>query len=188
MAERVSLKELAERLGLSRPQASKYARKVSRELGISPKKGRTHSTGKGPPSLTFTRTEADRIVEHREASFPSPRSGATAVPEDLGSFYVVQLVPDLDPRRLKLGFAADVEQRLREHRTAAPTAVVRQRWPCRRHWERTAIDCATASQCRTMTSEVFECDEVDALVRRLDEFFALLPDPNSDPPGWSIDS
>ena len=37
-----------------------------------------------------------------------------------GYFYIIQLEPEFDPQRLKLGFAASVDERIRKHKTAAP--------------------------------------------------------------------
>jgi hypothetical protein len=39
------------------------------------------------------------------------------------------------------------------------------------------IDCLTAVNCRLIRNEVFECDDVDGLIKRGDSLFALLPDP-----------
>jgi hypothetical protein len=33
----------------------------------------------------------------------------------------IMLVPELDPRRIKLGYADELSYRLSQHRTAAPT-------------------------------------------------------------------
>src|SRR5262249_33797068 len=88
---------------------------------------------------------------------------------------------DLDPRRLKLGVADDLPSRLSQHRTAAPTAVVVKSWPCKRTWEGTVMDCLTAVNCRLILNEVFECDDVVALIARGDNLFALLPDPGAKP-------
>jgi hypothetical protein len=95
----------------------------------------------------------------------------------LGVFYVIRLVPELDPRRLKLGFADDLQSRLGQHRTVAPTAAVIKSWPCKRAWEKTVMDCLTGANCRLILNEVFECDDVDDLIRCADNLFALLPDP-----------
>jgi hypothetical protein len=94
-----------------------------------------------------------------------------------GCFYVIQLVPELDPRRIKLGFAIDLADRLSQHRTAAPTAKVLKSWPCKRAWELTAMDCLSLTHCRHILNEVFECDDLDELLKKGEDFFALLPDP-----------
>jgi hypothetical protein len=104
-----------------------------------------------------------------------------AVP-DVGVFYVVRLVPDLDPKRLKLGFAENLNQRLARHRTAAPTARVLRAWPCRRAWELTSIDALTREGCRLVLNEVFECDDPEALAARGDAFFSMLPVPDARAP------
>src|SRR5262249_60666973 len=82
----------------------------------------------------------------------------------------------LDPGRVKLGVAADVRNGLPHHRTAAPTAVRVKHWPCKRSWEGTAIDCLAAG-CRLILNEVYECEDVNGLLARGDQFFGLLPAP-----------
>lgn len=93
-----------------------------------------------------------------------------------GYFYAVQVVPEFAPNRVKLGWASDVQARLAAHRTAAPTAALVKSWPCRQRWEFTAIDSATRTGCKALLNEVFECDSLDALVQRVDAFFAIMPD------------
>ena len=44
------------------------------------------------------------------------------------------------------------------------------------------MDCLTAVSCRLILNEVFECDDVDALIKRGDNLFALLPDPAAKAP------
>ena len=78
---------------------------------------------------------------------------------------------------VKLGFAIDLNDRLVQHRTAAPTARVLKSWPCKRSWEVTVMDCLSSVTCRHILNEVFECDNLDDLIGRGDELFRLLPDP-----------
>jgi len=100
------------------------------------------------------------------------------VESEIGCFYVIQLVPELDPKRIKLGFAIDLNNRLLQHRTAAPTATVLTSWPCRRSWETTVMDCLSADSCHHILSEVFECENLSALVDKGDSLFSILPHPN----------
>jgi len=166
--EFISIKRLAEQLGMDRSHARRYVLR----LGFHPKKRRTLDSA-NQLTLTLTAAEAEAIVARRtEAGF---LDSERAVSNEHGVFYVVQLVPDLDPRRLKLGFAVDINERLSQHRTAAPTVACVRIWPCRRSWELTAIDCITRVGCRFIVNEVYEADDVDALVRRGDEFFSLMP-------------
>lgn len=172
--EYISIKHLAEKLGMDRSHARRYVLK----LGFKPEKRRTADSG-SQLSLTVSSDEAESILKHRQAQ------GFTAegksVSTDYGVFYVIQLVPELDPKRIKLGFANDLNDRLTQHRTAAPTAKVLKSWPCRRSWETTVMDCLSSVACRHILNEVFECDELDKLILRGDELFNILPEPNGRP-------
>jgi hypothetical protein len=44
------------------------------------------------------------------------------------------------------------------------------------------MDCRTVVNCRLILNEVFECDDVDALIARADKLFDLLPDPAAKAP------
>jgi|SRR5579884_1973360 len=170
MEEFVSLKQLAMELGLDRSNTRKYVLKS----GVRPHKRRTPDSG-GQLTLALTVEEATRIrAKRQEEGF---LSSIKLVSKETGFFYVIRLVPELDLRRIKLGFAEDVATRLAQHKTAAPTAVLVKSWPCKRSWEGTAIDCLAGSGCRLILNEVFECEDVEALVARGDQFFELLPSP-----------
>jgi hypothetical protein len=171
----VSIKELAKRLGMDRSHARRYVMK----LGYSFHKRRTPDSG-SQLTLCVSRAEAEEITSQRQAK-GFLASNAVSV-SDVGFFYVIQLVPELDPRRLKLGFAESLEQRLSQHRTAAPTARVLHAWPCKRSWESTAIDALTREGCGLILNEVFECDDPDHLVKRGDAFFSMLPAPDARAP------
>jgi hypothetical protein len=168
--EYISVKHLAEKLGMDRSHARRYVLK----LGFKPMKRRTADSA-NQLTLTVTKDEADSILRHRE------EHGFTAhgkvVETDAGCFYIIQLVPELDPKRLKLGFAGDLSDRLAQHRTAAPTAKIVKSWPCRRSWETTVMDCLSAVSCRHILNEVFDCENLNALINRGDELFSILPDP-----------
>lgn len=177
--EYVSIKELARRLGMDRSHARRYVLR----LGYSFHKRRTPDSG-NQLTLCVNSVEADEIVAQRTRNgFFAPTVVAIS---DVGLFYVIQLVPDLDPKRLKLGFAESLEERLSQHRTAAPTARVLRAWPCKRSWEPTAIDALTCQGCRLIRNEVFECDDPEALLRRGDAFFSMLPAPDARVPLASL--
>ena len=93
---------------------------------------------------------------------------------DSGYFYLIQLEPDHDAGRFKLGFAVNVDQRLRSHKCSAPFSVLIKSWPCKRVWERTAIDCVT-QDCEQLHTEVFRTLSIDDVVAKCDNFFAMMP-------------
>ena len=166
----LSLKELARLLGMDRSHARRYVLK----LGVTFHRRRTADSA-NQLTLAVNKEEADGILaQRREQGF---LGAGPVLLADVGVFYVIQVVPELAPLRVKLGFAGDLSDRLAQHRTAAPTAAVLKFWPCRRSWETTAMDALTASGCRFILNEVFECESLDDLSRRGDAFFSLLPEP-----------
>jgi hypothetical protein len=170
----VSMKRLAELLGVDRS----YARRYAIRNGFVPARQRTADTG-NQASLAWSKDDVERLLALRaEQGFSLNGEDGAAINTEHGWFYVIQLVPELDARRIKLGFACSVEQRLCEHRTAAPTAQLAGKWPCRRSWEQTVIAALTADGCRLLLNEVFECDDSAELLGRADRFFALLPSPD----------
>jgi hypothetical protein len=170
----ISIKHLAENLAMDRSHARRYILR----LGIKPQKRRTADSG-NQLTLTVTKDEAKSILKHREEQGFTDR--ARPIESDVGYFYVIQLVPELDSKRLKLGFAVDLNDRLTQHRTAAPTAKVLKAWPCKRSWETTVMDCLSAVSCRHILNEVFECDNLDALIGKGNEIFNTLPHPAGKP-------
>ncbi len=166
----VPLKHLADEFGMDRSHARRYVIK----LGLTPHRRRTASSG-GQLTLALTSGEAEMVrARRREEGF---LGSSKPVETGVGVFYVIQLVPDLDSKHFKLGFAEDVSTRLAQHRTAAPTARVVKSWPRKRSWESTVMDALSAVGCRLILNEVFECDDLDALLKHGDALFALLLEP-----------
>jgi len=100
----VSIKNLSEDLGIDRSHARKYILK----LGIIPEKRRTVDSG-NQLTLTITNEEANLVKKHRfEQGFTSEDK---IVNGENGYFYVIQLVPELDPKRIKLGYTNDLKDR-----------------------------------------------------------------------------
>ncbi len=46
-----------------------------------------------------------------------------------GWFYVIQLIPDLKPERLKFGFSRNIDNRVNGYRVSSPTAVILKLYP-----------------------------------------------------------
>jgi hypothetical protein len=168
----IALKVLASELGMDRSHARRYVL----NLGITPLKRRTADSG-GQLTLTVSNAEANLIRRTRtEQGFTGSQ---TPVENEVGFFYFIQLVPEFAPTRIKLGFADNVTNRLQQHRTSAPTATVVKHWPCRRSWERTAIDAIASAGGALILNEVFDFQNLEAAIQRADQFFSLLPKPSS---------
>lgn len=169
----VSVIDAASQLGMLKQTVFK----ILKRLGIEAVKHRDPERRNAPTSF-ITSEQLKRVVEECATSDGGDVTTAfddvAVVWGDMGYFYVVQLEPEHDPGRFKLGFTVAVAERLRTHRCAAPFAEVLQTWPCRRVWERAAIDCASAG-CEQLHTEVFRGESIEAVIERAEEFFALMP-------------
>ena len=168
----MAVAELADELGTYRATIFK----ILKRLGIQPVKQRDSERG-GQQIALVTPSEASAI---REAFAAGRRSGSDqsggseALAEDEGRFYLIQLEPEYDPGRFKVGFTTDLDGRLRHHRCSAPFAQYTKHWPCRRTWERAAIDCMTAGL-EQLHTEVFRGPSLDEVLARGERFFAVMP-------------
>jgi hypothetical protein len=130
------------------------------------------SAERGQTAKHISVADYQRLVLELDVARPSSEDGEATVGP--GSFYLVQLEPQLDPGRFKLGFAADVSERLRKHKTVAPFAVVIKTWPCRALWEKTAIECI-GQGCERLYTEVFRTTDLSKVIDVADAFFGQMP-------------
>ena len=124
----------------------------------------------------ITQDEYERLEPHldgRVGQESATQSGTDPV------FYLLRPEPQRDPRRFKVGFATDVEERIRHFKTVAPYVELVRKWPCKALWEKTAIDCVTDG-CERLHTEVFRSEAIEKVIDRADRFFALMPRPFSD--------
>jgi len=165
----ISVIDVAKEVG----KAKQTVFKILKRLGVETQKMR------GPDSrgqlISYITKDEFRLVkaEMQSVRASDPSSLEPIIPE-LGVFYVVQLEPDHDPGRFKVGFASNMAERLRTHRCSAPFAKVLKTWPCRSMWEKTAIDCV-CDGCERLHTEIFRIDSIDKVITKCDDFFSLMP-------------
>ena len=158
--------------------------KIVKRLGIVPQDRRESARG-NQKIKTVSVKEAELIQSELRRSARSGAQDTLPAPfiDERGVFYVIQLEPEHDPRRVKVGFG-DLDERFRKHRCSAPFASIVKSWPCRRTWERAAIDCITDGF-EQLGDEVFRTTSLDDIVTRADRFFNLMPalgeKPNNSP-------
>jgi len=133
------------------------------------------SRGQLTLALTPEDAEAIRELRNRQGFAISGKERRVVIDNGWGWFYVIQVIPDLAPNRVKLGFTKDTESRLQAHRTAAPTAQLVKAWSCKRIWEVAVIDSVTRVGCQLVANEVFDCDDIDVLLSLCDDFFGVMP-------------
>jgi transposase-like protein len=172
--EVVTLAELARRFGLDKSNARKWLQRN----GFKFEKVRSEEA-RNQLILALRREDAEAAIELRRQQGYAVDGRRSAVSpqgrQELGYFYVVQVVPEFSETRIKLGFTTHVDARLASYRTVAPNARVVRVWPCRAAWEEAAIDCATSNGCRRIGDEVYDCDNLQEVLERLDRFFQLMP-------------
>ncbi len=163
---------------LSAPQAPSTPAVVPTDLPRIPGKAQETTWNRGPSVAPTPPTRPQSNWSPRPITRTSETTATGAVPlEKVGVFYLIRLVPDLDPRRMKMGFAEDAEAVLDHVRMAAPAAVVIKTWVCKRSWKQAVMDCLVACAGRRISEEIFECEAPGPLIRRADAMFSLLPNP-----------
>jgi len=173
----ISVKEFAESNGLLRQTVFK----ILKRLGIEPTKSRGGSENRGQTISYITEHDARSVLEALTSS-RNLQNGQDAeeseLPEaalyDIGVLYLLRLEPEHDPSRFKVGFANNLNERLRQLRCSAPYTQVVKTWPCRRLWEKTAIECVTDG-CERLHTEVFRALSFETVEKRCMQFFALMP-------------
>lgn len=149
--------------------------KVLKRLGIETSKKRNSLNNN--QQVAYITQEDFRLVS-AELSLAVERQQASDeddfISAEFGLFYLIQLEPVLDPCHFKVGFAANMSDRLRTLRCSAPDASVIKNLPCKRLWEKTAIACVTAG-CERLHTEVFRATLLNEVVDKCEQFFSLMP-------------
>lgn len=182
--ENVSFHELAKRLGISYDTVRRGISKYGDELGIVVKKIKTPGS-KGALAQCLSENDANTFIAYIESKPKIEQVGGGGETEisfrRYGYFYIIQVVPELLPNRVKIGYTDNLEQRLREHQTSAPTARIIGYWECKRSWDQSVMDSITRENCSLVMNEVYEGD-VDAFIMRAESFFALMPNRSTEIP------
>jgi hypothetical protein len=173
MASYRTYKEVADELGVSIDTVRRNVRSQKKELKIEPKKQKTPSS-KGALVACLSFDDAEKLIRFYKTK-GTTKSGLNN-DRNFGFFYLIQLIPEFNPNRVKIGFADDVEKKLKEHQTASPTAKLVGYWPCKRAWDQAAMDSISRIDCKLVLNEVYEGD-IQCFKERADEFFKIMPDP-----------
>lgn len=111
------------------------------------------------------------LYQQWAADYEIHRQSATSRPSE-GWVYVMAMVPDLDPRRLKVGFTSgDPAARMRSLRTACPTMKLLGAWPGTRECERAAHDAVDG---RIEGSEIFHVRDVAATLAQVESVVSCV--------------
>jgi hypothetical protein len=170
----ISVIDVANRLGIRKQTVFK----VMKRLGVSAVKLR--SAGHKNQMISYVTTRESELIEQDIVNSASSSTVDSTLPAttESGVFYLVQLEPEHDPGRFKVGFATNLQERMRTHRCSAPFVTVVGTWPCLERWEKTAIDCVT-QDCERLHTEVFRSTDFEQVVKRCEHFFIQMPRVNN---------
>ena len=174
----MTFREVADKIGVG----IDTVRRTVRRLDLTLRKEKT-PTSKGVTVHCLSIDDANQLISHFENRDKHESNADVSALDRFGYFYVIQLVPEAMPNRVKIGYTDNLETRLREHRTAAPTAKYLGHWKCKRSWDQAAMDSITREGCLLVMNEVYE-GEIDGFLSRAEEFFSIMPK-NSDKPNLS---
>ena len=139
--------------------------KVLRRLGIETKKLR--SANNRGQVIAYVTNDESRLVINDIRSKGLEQEISSSFPDALlaeqGVFYLLVLEPDHDSGRFKLGFATNISERLRALRCSAPFLQVLRTWPCKRLWEKTAIE-SVSNGCERLHTEVFRTTSLETVL------------------------
>ncbi|MDO9046239.1 MAG: hypothetical protein Q7U66_00710 [Methylobacter sp.] len=167
--ETISVIDVAKNFG----KRSQSIFKIIGKLGIETVKEKSNGLSRGQAIAYIINDDYARVKEYLAGTINNSEVSVTQL--DIGGvFYLIQLEPEHDPGRYKLGFATNIEERLRTHKTAAPFSKVLKTWPCKLLWEKTAIESASQN-CVRLHTEVFRSESIDEVQSRCEQFFKLMP-------------
>ena len=178
MPEYLTLDQVAEMIGVEVTAVRRAVRIIQSSAGLEILKGKVPERSRR--ALCVSDSHARLIVEH--FSSRQTQTALTLIAEPRvnlslgghGFFYIIQLVPEALPNRVKIGYTDNLDNRVKEHQTSAPTLKLIKSWRCRRAWDQAAMDSITQSGCHHVMNEVYEGD-IQEFVRRADAFFAVMP-------------
>lgn len=171
MEKYATFQEIADDLGVG----IDTIRRKSKRLNLEITRRKTVSS-KGALVNCLSREDADKLKaffdQRQDYEFTAGISDVSV--RRYGYFYLIQLIPEALPNRVKIGYTDNLEQRLSEHRTAAPTSKLIKSWECKRAWDLAAMDSITRENCKHVLNEVYEGD-INAFIERGDRFFSNMP-------------
>lgn len=167
--EQISVINAAKKLGMRKQTLFKKLKKL--KIESFKEKSENHNG----QAIAFIRKSDLELIKNQEIS-PQKKQNISTVEFQIteGYFYLIQLEPKFDIGRFKVGFAKNVNERLRSHKCSAPFAKIIAKWECKSLWEKTAIDSVTQN-CEKLHTEVFRTDDLNSVLKKCEQFFRLMP-------------
>ena len=159
MGKTYTLKEIAIALGTDKSNARKYALKN----GFVFEEVRTHET-KGQKTLCLSQEDYDRLIGIRKDEGFLKSSPVKSSENGMGWFYIIQLLPNELPERIKLGYTSSWSNRLQTHKTTCPNLKILFEHKIKEVWEKAIIDMLSCVADKQHSQEVFDVNNVDEFI------------------------
>ncbi len=134
--------------------------------------GKTMRLADGPRSPTQYTLACKKF---KDISSKTVSSGVKKVTTGYPLIYVVQVVPDLHPGRIKIGQTTNIHKRLQQYKALSPTCVVLKTWACSEEslitLEKQGMNLLLESDAIGLGGEVFDCKNVNEVIQSLDRLF-----------------
>lgn len=172
----LTFQDIADEIGISIDTVRRNSKKLKLEITR-----RKTPKSRGTLVNCLSREDADKLkafFDQRKNYDFEPSAGDVSV-QRYGYFYLIQLVPEALPDRVKIGYTDNLKQRMSEYKTVAPTSKLIKSWECKRSWDQAAMDSITRSNCKYVLNEVYE-GNIDGFIERGDQFFNNMPKSNDD--------
>ena len=113
-----------------------------------------------------TPTDAPAVAETPQEPAQHATAGV-AEPYYVGELYVLQIVPDVDPRLVRIGYSGAVDSIVAEAREDHRTARLVGSWPIRETWLPAVIDSITRNGFRQTAPGMYRVPRIETLVERI---------------------
>jgi hypothetical protein len=165
MPEYLTYSEIADRLGVDITTVRRSVKRLSTSHNIKPLYQKIPTS----KMMIYCLSIDDANVlfswfEGRSQTEPEEQNSLASF-QRYGYFYIIQLIPELMPQRVKIGYTDSLETRLNVHQTSAPTAKYVKTWECKRSWDQAAMDSITRDGCELIMNEVYE-GNIDGFIER----------------------
>jgi len=169
----ITYNDIAKRLNVSVDTIRRNVRKYKDTLNLQPQKMKT-ADSKGALVECLSFEDSEILISFYEKRGDNSEYLDENSFQRYGVFYMIQLIPEYNPNRIKIGFTENINKRLVELQISSPTAKLIKTWPCKRSWDYAAMDSITRTDCQLVMNEVYEGD-VDGFIKRGEQFFSVMP-------------
>ena len=144
MAEFLTLDQVADIIGVEVSTIRRTVKRIQDTTEIKIVKGKV--PGRSRSALCVSDEHSKIIISHLAGkqtgtALTSPSGSKTfSAINGYGFFYLIQLIPEMLSERVKIGYTDNLDNRMKEHQTAAPTAKLLKSWRCKRAWDQVAMD------------------------------------------------